>query len=186
MHVGVLMALLLCVWTIHLTARQLTHASVLTRRQTGKSRPRHCRTYDSRKPHYALLTHAQNYLAGYTVPAAGLWATSSCVGTRYNGGEIDSPCHSRTDAFTLCQPSVAARYAAYPASQVSGLQWHLGSIHFDSGTRRLDQLGPRSPPSLPSAKPPALHLHDGNALISSHLLTLSAQVPCLAIELVDI
>lgn len=31
-----------------------------------------------------------------------------------------------------------------------------------------------------------LQLHYGNTLISSHLLTLSAQVPCLAAKLVDI
>lgn len=33
-----LMALLLCVCAVHTTARRLTHATVLTRRQTGKSR----------------------------------------------------------------------------------------------------------------------------------------------------
>lgn len=101
------------------------------------------------------------------------------MGTKYTGG--DRLAVSLTHALILCQPSAPARYAACPASQESKLQWHLESIHFDSGTRQLGQLGPRLPPSQPSGRPRALHLHDGkrpDLIPSSHTVRSSPLSGC--------
>lgn len=93
---------------------------------------------------------------------------------RYIGG--DRLAVSLTHALTFCQPSAAARDAAYQpvkCPDCSSIRTDFTSVLDLDSSANLARASHLHHPQVDS-------VHYGNALISSHLLTLGPRVPCLA------
>lgn len=103
----------------------------------------------------------------------------------WGGGEIDSPCHSLMHSYSASHRQQPDTQRARPVKSpdCSGI-WtaFISILELDSSA----DLARACHHHCPQADPVHYTCTTANALISSHLLTLSAQVPCLATKLVDI
>ena len=84
---------------------------------------------------------------------------------------------SLTHALTPCQPSAAARCAVYRPANCTDCSSILTAFTLVLELDNSANLARASHHHHLPGRPRALHLHYGNALISSHLLTLSPPSP---------